>query len=121
MFFFIVFGNPTEETWPGLKSLSDYIEFKPFTPIPLKNIFTAAGDDLLDLIEALLVMNPIKRKNCTACLQMPFFSNKPAPTVGDKLPLPHSLRTMRDLDKPSLKRKLLDTAEGGTLSKRLFF
>ncbi|KAJ8928120.1 hypothetical protein NQ314_019346 [Rhamnusium bicolor] len=118
---FSVFGNPTPENWPGVKTLSDYIEFKPFAPIPLKNIFTAAADDLLDLMECFLVLNPIKRKECTECLQMPFFSNKPAPTLGSKLPLPQSIRKIREIDKPSLKRKLLDSAEGGTLSKRLFF
>lgn len=105
---FSVFGDPTEETWPGIKSLSDYIEFKPFPSIPLKNIFTAAGDDLLDLIESLLVLNPLKRKTCTQCLQMPYFSNKPAPTVGHKLPLPKSVLASADKDKPSLKRKLLE-------------
>lgn len=31
---FQVFGNPTEENWPGLNTLSDFIEFKPFTPVP---------------------------------------------------------------------------------------
>nr|CAI5827150.1 unnamed protein product [Callosobruchus analis] len=41
---FSVFGNPTEETWPGVKQLSDYIDFKPLPSIPLKNIFTAAGN-----------------------------------------------------------------------------
>nr|CAH7741911.1 unnamed protein product [Callosobruchus chinensis] len=118
---FSVFGNPTEETWPGVKQLSDYIDFKPLPSIPLKNIFTAAGDDLLDLIEAMLVLNPIKRKEASECLQMAFFSNKPAPTLGSKLPLPKSIRTIRDLEKPTLKRKLLESAEGGTLSKRLLF
>ncbi|KAL3276139.1 hypothetical protein HHI36_020858 [Cryptolaemus montrouzieri] len=118
---FGVFGNPTEEIWPGLKTLVDYIEFKPFTPIPLKNIFTAAGDDLLDLLEALLVLNPNKRKTCTQCLQMPFFSNKPAPTLGTKLPLPKSIQKTREAERPSLKRKLLDGVDGGSLSKRLFF
>ncbi|KAJ3629092.1 hypothetical protein MTP99_013513 [Tenebrio molitor] len=117
---FGVFGNPTEENWPGLKSLSDYIEFKPFTPIPLKNIFTAAGDDLLDVIGNLLVLNPLKRIECAKCLSMPFFSNKPAPTVGSKLPLPQNIRKT-EVERPSLKRKLLDAADGGSLSKRLLF
>lgn len=117
---FNVFGNPTEENWPGIKSLSDYIEFKPFAPIPLKSIFTAAGDDLINLIETMLVLNPLGRKNCTECLKMPFFSNKPAPTIGSKLPLPQSIRKISEIERPSLKRKLLDAAEGGTLSKRLF-
>lgn len=118
---FGVFGNPTEENWPGVKSLVDYIDFKPFLPIPLKNIFTAAGDDLLGLIENLLVLNPVKRKECTECLQMPFFSNKPAPTLGSKLPLPKNIRKIKETEKPSLKRKLLDAVEGATLPKRLFF
>ncbi|KAF7263906.1 cyclin-dependent kinase 7 [Rhynchophorus ferrugineus] len=117
---FGVFGNPTEEIWPGIKTLCDYIEFKTFPSIPLKSIFTAAGDDLLQLIESMLVLNPIARKSCTECLKMPFFSNKPAPTVGSKLPLPQSIRKIAEIERPSLKRKLLEGAEGGTLSKRLF-
>ncbi|KAK5642733.1 hypothetical protein RI129_008901 [Pyrocoelia pectoralis] len=118
---FQVFGNPTEQNWPAVKTLSDYVEFKPYPPVPLKNIFIAAGDDLLDVLGALLVLNPLKRKNCSEALQMPFFSNKPAPTVSNKLPLPQSIKKIKDLERPSLKRKLLNSAEGGNLSKRLFF
>lgn len=117
---FSVFGNPTEENWPGVKALSDFIEFKTFPSIPLKSIFTAAGDDLLQLIESMLVLNPIARKSCTECLKMPFFNNKPAPTIGPKLPLPQNIRKSANVEKVSLKRKLLEAAEGGTLSKRLF-
>ncbi|KAF5276498.1 hypothetical protein FQA39_LY06567 [Lamprigera yunnana] len=118
---FQVFGNPTEQNWPGAKTLSDYVEFKPYPPMSLKNIFIAAGDDLLDVAEALLVLNPLKRKTCTETLQMPYFTNKPAPTISNKLPLPQNIKKLKDLEKPSLKRKLLNSAEGGTLSKRLFF
>ncbi|XP_044756314.1 cyclin-dependent kinase 7 [Coccinella septempunctata] len=121
---FTVFGNPTEENWPGMKSLIDYIEFKPFTPIPMKNIFTAAGDDLLDVLENILVLNPLKRKNCTQCLQMPFFSNKPAPTPGLKLPLPQKIKNTVETENNQnvLKRKLAyDGSVGPTLAKRLFF
>lgn len=118
---FSVFGNPNEDNWPGIKSLSDYIEFKPFPSIPLKNIFTAAGDDLLEILDALLKLNPIARVNCTECLQMSFFSNKPAPTLGSKLPLPQSIRKIQNADRPSLKRKLIESMDGGTLAKRLLF
>ncbi|KAJ8985551.1 hypothetical protein NQ317_019935 [Molorchus minor] len=118
---FSVFGNPTEENWPGVKALTDYVEFKTFNSIPLKTIFTAAADDLLNLIEGLLVLNPIKRKECAECLQMQFFSNKPAPTIGSKLPLPQSIRKIKENDRQSLKRKLLDAVDGGSLSKRLLF
>lgn len=117
-----VFGNPTEENWPGLKSLSDFVVFKPFPAIPLKHIFTAAGDDLLDVLDSILQLNPLGRKDCSETLQMPFFSNKPAPTFGSKLPLPVNIRSKRETEQQqrSLKRKVLDSAEGGTLSKRLF-
>ncbi|XP_030757806.1 cyclin-dependent kinase 7 [Sitophilus oryzae] len=117
---FDVFGNPTEENWPGIKTLSDFIDFKPLPAIPLKSIFTAAGDDLLELISSMLVLNPMARKTCRECLKMPFFSNKPAPTIGSKLPLPQNIRKVADIERQSLKRKLLDAAEGGSLSKRLF-
>lgn len=118
---FQVFGNPTEENWPGLKLLTDYMEFKPSQSVPLKHIFTAAADDLLAVITGLLALNPNSRKNCTEILKLPFFSNKPPPTYGPKLPLPQSIRKQKDQEKPSLKRKLLESADGGTLSKRLLF
>lgn len=118
---FQVFGNPTEDNWPGSKSLLDYVEFKPFVPVPLKHIFTAAADDLLDVISALLVLDPIKRKDCAEVLKMPFFSNKPAPSYGSKLPLPQSIRRLQDDSKPSLKRKLTEATDTSSLAKRLFF
>ena len=117
---FQVLGNPTEEVWPEVKTLSDYMEFKPFQPVPLKHIFTAAADDLLDILKGLLMLNPNDRLSCSEALKMPFFSNKPPPTYGPKLPLPQNIRKLKDVEKPSLKRKLLDSAEGGSLAKRLF-
>ena len=47
-----------------MKALPDYIEFKKFDRIPFKDIFTAATDDLMVLIESMLDVNPSKR--CTA-------------------------------------------------------
>ena len=46
-------------------SLPDYVEFKKFPGIPLKDIFSAAGDDLLDLIDRLLDCNPAGRVNAS--------------------------------------------------------
>ena len=47
------------------------------------------------------------------------FRNKPNPTPGSKLPLTSNLK--KPGDKKSLKRKVLDGAENGTLSKKLVF
>lgn len=117
---FQTLGTPTEETWPGMTELPDFIQFKPFPGTPLKHIFTAAGDDLLDLIASLLNVNPLERCTCDQALQMPYFSNKPAPTPGPRLPLPTSVKRQPE-EKPSLKRKLLESMDGASLAKRLQF
>ncbi|KAG7197981.1 hypothetical protein KM043_016210 [Ampulex compressa] len=117
---FQTLGTPTEETWPGMTELPDFIQFKPFPGTPLKHIFTAAGDDLLDLIASFLNVNPLERCTCDQALQMPYFSNKPAPTPGPKLPLPTSVKRQPE-EKPSLKRKLLESMDGASLAKRLQF
>ncbi|KAH0539670.1 cyclin-dependent kinase 7 [Cotesia glomerata] len=117
---FQTLGTPTEETWPGMTELTDFIQFKPFIGIPFSDIFTAVSADLLDLISSLLRINPSERCTCSQALQMPFFSNKPSPTSGDKLPLPISVRRLKE-NRPSLKRKLLENIDGGTLAKRLQF
>ncbi|XP_076767005.1 cyclin-dependent kinase 7 [Xylocopa sonorina] len=117
---FQTLGTPTEETWPGMTELPDFIQFKPFPGTPLKHIFTAAGDDLLDLIASLLNVNPLERCTCDQALQMPYFSNKPAPTSGPRLPLPTSVKRQPE-EKPNLKRKLLESMDGASLAKRLQF
>ncbi|XP_067009353.1 cyclin-dependent kinase 7 [Anabrus simplex] len=118
---FQVLGTPTEETWPGMNSLPDFIQFKSFPGTPLKHIFTAAGDDLLELIEKLLSIYPLARCTCEEALQMPYFSNKPYPSPGNQLPLPSSIRGLLGDSKATLKRKLLDNEEGASQPKRLVF
>ena len=39
---FEVCGTPTEEVWSGVKSLPDYVQFKPLPAQSFKDIFTAA-------------------------------------------------------------------------------
>lgn len=117
---FQVFGTPTEEIWPGLKLLPDYIQFKMFPLVPLRNIFTAAADDLLDVADKMLALYPLNRCNCTEALKMPYFSNKPPPTLGVKLPMPLSFAQKLPEEKPSLKRKMLENMDS-SLPKRLQF
>lgn len=45
--------------------MPDYVEFRKFPGIPLKDIFSAAGDDLLDMLDRLLDCNPSGRVNAT--------------------------------------------------------
>lgn len=50
-----------------------------------------------------------------AVLLTPFCSNKPAPTQGPQLPLPSSVRQNSEHDRPNLKRKPQDRADGGCI------
>ena len=120
---FSVFGIPTEENWPGVKLLPDFIQFKPCPAIPLQEIFTAAGDDLIELAESMFHLYPIKRCTAAEALKMSYFSNRPPPTIGSKLPMPSSFTKADDDEpRPSLKRKLLDLgSENLPGKKRLQF
>ncbi|XP_060865786.1 cyclin-dependent kinase 7 [Metopolophium dirhodum] len=122
---FTTLGSPNEETWPGVAKLSDYVVFKKFPAIPLREIFTAAPNELLDVIGGMLNINPLARPTCSEALQMPYFSNRPPPSLGSQLPIPSCIRDSnpedQDQDAKGQKRKFTDYSEGGTQPKRLVF
>jgi len=120
---FLCMGTPTEDTWPGVTQLPDYIQFKHSPGTPLADIFTAAGDDLLHLLEHLVKLCPLKRFDSTTALKSSYFSNKPAPSHGSSLPLPSSVAASKDQDKnvpQQLKRKNSEM-ESNPLAKKLIF
>ncbi|KAJ3604088.1 hypothetical protein NHX12_028829 [Muraenolepis orangiensis] len=120
---FEALGTPTEETWPGVKSLPDYVAFKQFPGTPLEHIFSAAGDDLLELLQGLFTFNPSTRTTATQALKMSYFSNRPGPTPGPRLPKPNcSAEAMKERDNPSIgfKRKI-DGLETSVMKKKLVF
>ncbi|MPC37007.1 Cyclin-dependent kinase 7 [Portunus trituberculatus] len=96
-----------------MTELPDYVSFKHLEGSPLRDLFPAASDDLLQLLGSLLTINPSKRCNCTQALKMNYFSNRPAPTPGPMLPLPPSIRDRKEQEKPSLKRKIIEESGFG--------
>ena len=58
---FEVCGTPTEAVWPKVEDLPDFVKFKPMPAQQLKDIFSAAGDDLLELLDSCLMLDPSKR------------------------------------------------------------
>uniref|UniRef100_A0A8C6PMP5 Cyclin-dependent kinase 7 n=1 Tax=Nothobranchius furzeri TaxID=105023 RepID=A0A8C6PMP5_NOTFU len=118
---FEALGTPTEETWPGMTSLPDYVSFKIFPGTPLEHIFSAAGDDLLELLQGLFTFSPSTRTTATQALKMKYFSNRPGPTPGPQLPQPNcSAEALRENETAGLKRKI-EGLETTVMKKKLVF
>ncbi|XP_006059000.1 cyclin-dependent kinase 7 isoform X2 [Bubalus kerabau] len=121
---FETLGTPTEEQWPDMCSLPDFVTFKSFPGIPLQHIFIAAGDDLLDLIQGLFLFNPCTRITATQALKTKYFSNRPGPTPGCQLPRPNCpAEALKEQSNPAMatKRKRTEALEQGGLPKKLIF
>ncbi|XP_025057171.1 cyclin-dependent kinase 7 isoform X2 [Alligator sinensis] len=107
----------------GMTSLPDYVTFKSFPGTPLQHIFSAAGDDLLDLLQGLFTFNPCIRVTATQALKQKYFSNRPGPTPGSQLPRPNCpAEALKEQQNPlvNLKRKRTDGIDQG-LPKKLIF
>uniref|UniRef100_H2TM74 Cyclin-dependent kinase 7 n=1 Tax=Takifugu rubripes TaxID=31033 RepID=H2TM74_TAKRU len=119
---FEALGTATEESWPGVSSLPDYVSFKIFPGTPLEHIFSAAGDDLLELLQGLFTFNPLMRTTATQALKMKYFSNRPGPTPGPQLPRPNcSVEALREKEPVGLKRKIEGLDSSLMMKKKLIF
>ncbi|KAK5966480.1 Cyclin dependent kinase 7 [Trichostrongylus colubriformis] len=70
--------------------------------INLRHVFTAAGEDLIDLLLGCFAYDPLKRLTASEALQCPYFSNEPLCCLDEELPLP-----ARAGGGPQLKRRRL--------------
>ncbi|GIX77107.1 hypothetical protein CEXT_535351 [Caerostris extrusa] len=119
---FNVMGTPNEEDWPHVSSLPHFVQFKSSPAIPFHEIFTAAGDDLLDVLSKMLALNPLKRCTCKEALKMPYFSNHPGPTPCSELPMPSGaeFKTEESGEVVPLKRKVDFDGSNGIAKKLMF-
>ncbi|EYC01010.1 hypothetical protein Y032_0111g247 [Ancylostoma ceylanicum] len=97
-----ILGTPCVEDWPAMMNLPDYIEMKEQQGINLRHVFTAAGDDLIDLLLGCFHYDPLKRFTASDALQCPYFSNEPLCCLDEELPLP-----ARAGGGPQMKRRRL--------------
>jgi cyclin-dependent kinase 7 len=121
---FETLGTPTEDDWPGMTTLPDYIPYKTFPGIPFKTIFKAAGPDLLELLNGLLTHCPSKRYNSVQALKSSWFSNKPAPTPCHMLPQPKSKEEQQKIEAELMEEKRkrrMESLQSTGISKRLKF
>lgn len=81
-------GTPTDTTWPGHKTLPDYMEFQSVAAPDLRQTFKTAPPDALDLLKQLLLFDPNRRLTAEQALKHPYFSSQPLPTPFPDLPRP---------------------------------
>lgn len=119
---FKVLGSPSEEDWPHVSTLPHFVQFKPMPAIPFRDIFTASSDDLIEVLEKMLALNPLKRCTCKEALKMPYFSNRPAPTPCSQLPLPTGNTIMvTDEYTPNISTKRKSDNDSVNIAKKLMF
>lgn len=83
-------GTPTEENWPGVSKLPEYAVPDPPNPIRGRDqylgTFGTAGQEGVDLLMAMLILDPRKRITAKEVLQHPWWASEPKPTRKQDLP-----------------------------------
>ena len=104
---FEICGTPSERQWPGVCNLPDYIEYVNMQSVPFSDIFTAASDDFIQILQWCLTLDPNKRCTATQALKSNYFKNTPVPSLGANLPIPKSKKEKQESEFSNVKRGLL--------------
>ncbi|UZJ56638.1 hypothetical protein CBS101457_005958 [Exobasidium rhododendri] len=71
---FRTLGTPTDEIWPGVKSLPDYkSSFPQWNGVPLAKAVPTLDENGLDLLRGMLIYDPAGRVSAKRCLLHPYF------------------------------------------------
>lgn len=85
-------GTPTEENWPGVSELPNYIPPGDSGVIPVKDksgyeaMFPTAGSVGVDLLMSMLKLDPRKRCSAKEILQHNWWKTEPRPSSKERLP-----------------------------------
>ena len=85
-------GTPTEENWPGVTKLDGYVKFDSNTSQPVKGkdfylgTFGTVGSVGVDLLMAMLALDPRKRSTARQVLDHKWWATDPRPTAKKDLP-----------------------------------
>lgn len=83
---FRALGTPTEEEWPGYTSLPDYVSVGHFPKTPLRDLFTAASSEAINLLAKFLAYDPMRRISAREALNHAYFFQAPNATHHSRLP-----------------------------------
>jgi cyclin-dependent kinase 7 len=83
-------GMPTEDNWPGVSKLPEYTVPEQQNPTRGRDhylaIFGTAGQEGVDLLMAMLILDPRKRITARNVLKHPWWASEPKPTKKHDLP-----------------------------------
>lgn len=69
-------GTPNENLWPGVTKLPNYKEkFPQFKPKGLLSYCTLLDDNGIDLLDKMVVYDPLKRISAKQALNHPYFDD----------------------------------------------
>jgi cyclin-dependent kinase 7 len=111
---FRALGTPTEADWPGHTKLPDYVDVGQFPKLPLRDLFTAATADCLNLLARTLLYEPRRRISALDALHHPYFSALPNPSHPSKLPKTSEATTV---DEEELEGKVHEDGHKGVKVK----
>lgn len=86
------FGTPTEENWPGVSQLPDYVPFEKGKLHPVQGFeffmatFSTVGQIGVDLLMSMLRLDPRKRSTARQILGHSWWTSEPRPTRKQDLP-----------------------------------
>ncbi|KAK0446929.1 kinase-like domain-containing protein [Armillaria borealis] len=111
---FRALGTPTEQDWPGHTKLPDYITVGQFPKTPLRDLFTAASPDALNLLSKCLIYEPRRRISAKDALHHQYFFAQPHPSHPSKLPkCATQLAASRPLEEVDANVDVDSTVPGG--------
>jgi len=117
-------GTPNEENWPGVSKLPEYTVPEPPNPIRGKEHYLAtfgtAGQEGVDLLMNMLVLDPRKRITAREVLKHGWWKSEPKPTRKQDLPRKGGGEGKIGED---LKRRpgVLDDERGAKIARKLDF
>jgi cyclin-dependent kinase 7 len=117
-------GTPVEENWPGVTKLPEYTVPSPPTPVHQSDhylsMFGTAGQDGVDLLMKMLVLDPRNRITARQVLEHKWWRSEPRATRNEDLPKKGG--GVNRLGETEVKRPgLLDDDRGSKVARKLNF
>ncbi|KHJ44283.1 kinase domain protein [Trichuris suis] len=80
-----ILGTPSEENWPGVTLLPDYLPTKPCPKVPWRQILPSADDEIIGILEWCLQYNPCNRTDVAIPMQSAYFTKRPYVCSNEEL------------------------------------